>query len=279
MEKTWTVYMHTNKINNKVYVGITNQTTTSRWRLDGSGYLRKNKNCSYSQPKFAHAILKYGWDNFEHIVWAEGLTHDDACHAEKLLIAIWDTIKNGYNMTKGGEGTYGISHYGEDNPFYGKHHNEETKSLMSEFWKKYYKEHESWRCEIVYQFDMNGNFIREFKSLQEMERQTGIDHSVVARVCNGKLNYTHGYTWAYKKNVADLEQFKEDFLNRINEKKKNYSKHFRKPVSLYDLDGNFIECFESASALARQFNVHKDTVAWSCRHDGVFQGKFKCKYV
>ena len=36
---------------------------------------------------------------------------------------------------------------------------------------------------------------------------------------------------------------------------------------------------ESASALARQFNVHKDTVAWSCRHDGVFQGKFKCKYV
>ena len=103
MEKTWTVYMHTNKINNKVYVGITNQTTIGRWRLDGSGYLGKNKNGSYSQPKFAHAILKYGWDNFEHIVWAEGLTHDDACHIEQLLIAIWDTIKNGYNMTKGGE--------------------------------------------------------------------------------------------------------------------------------------------------------------------------------
>ena len=278
MEKTWTVYMHTNKINNKVYVGITSQDVKQRWR-NGKGYLKKRSDGSYVQTKFARAIQKYGWDNFEHIVWAEGLSHKDACNVEQLLIAIWDTIKNGYNITAGGEGAVGVINTGENNSFYGKHHTEETKALLSEFRKKYYKENDHCRCEIVYQFDMNGNFIQEFKSLQEMERKTGISHSVVARVCNGKLNYTHGYTWAYKKNVNDLEKFKEDFLHRIAKKKRNNSKHLRKPVNLYDLAGNFIASFESASELARQFNVHADTVAWSCRNDGVFQGKFKCKYI
>lgn len=277
MEKTWAVYMHTNKTNNKVYVGITCESVQKRWR-NGKGYLRKNKDGSFQQPKFARAIIKYGWENFDHIVWAEGLSHKNACKVEQLLIAIWDTIKNGYNITAGGEGTVGVSNAGENSSFYGKHHTEETKALLSELRKKYYEENDHYRCEIVYQFDMNGDFIREFKSLQEMERQTGISHSVVARVCNGKLNYTHGYAWAYKKNVSDLAKFKEDFLHRIAEKKKKCARRSSKPVDLYDLTGNFIAHFESASELARQFNVHKDTVSWSCRHDGVFQGKFKCKY-
>ena len=32
------VYKHTNKINNKCYIGITCQTVNQRWRLDGKGY-------------------------------------------------------------------------------------------------------------------------------------------------------------------------------------------------------------------------------------------------
>lgn len=131
MDKTYTVYIHRNKINNKCYIGITRQKANERWR-NGDGYLLKNNNGRYYQPKIARAINKYGWDNFEHIIWAENLSHDEACHAEKLLIAMWDTIKNGYNISTGGEGTTGISRYGEDNPFYGKHHNDDTKRKISE---------------------------------------------------------------------------------------------------------------------------------------------------
>jgi group I intron endonuclease len=126
VSKQYTVYIHRNKINNKCYVGITCQTVHERWR-NGDGYLIKNNNGQYSQPKIARAIKKYGWDNFEHIIWAENLSHDEACHIEKLLIAIWDTINNGYNITKGGEGTVGVIRCGADNPFYGKKHNDDTK--------------------------------------------------------------------------------------------------------------------------------------------------------
>lgn len=53
----YTVYVHVNKINGKMYVGITSQTVEQRWR-QGKGY----KHCVF----FYRAIEKYGWDGFEH---------------------------------------------------------------------------------------------------------------------------------------------------------------------------------------------------------------------
>lgn len=54
------VYIHTNKINNKKYVGQTCRDPIKRWGNDGSGYLKVNKKGKYQQPKFAFAIQKYG---------------------------------------------------------------------------------------------------------------------------------------------------------------------------------------------------------------------------
>ena len=57
------IYCHVNKINGKRYVGYTSYThnPNRRWR-DGLGYLNGHHKI------FASAILKYGWDNFEHII-------------------------------------------------------------------------------------------------------------------------------------------------------------------------------------------------------------------
>ena len=113
-EKKWCVYIHRNMINNKAYIGITSRNPEERWGNNGSQY---HKGCEIA---FKSAIQKYGWDNFEHIIWAEKLTEKEAKMWEIRLIALFKTnctkYKNpsyGYNLTDGGEGTIGYKHTDE----------------------------------------------------------------------------------------------------------------------------------------------------------------------
>lgn len=104
MNKNYCVYIHTNKINHKAYVGMTGLNPNERWGQKGQGYLKKKSNGEYSQPLIARAIIKYGWDNFDHIIFAENLSHDEANHIENILIDLFN-LRNpqfGYNVREGG---------------------------------------------------------------------------------------------------------------------------------------------------------------------------------
>lgn len=98
-EAYYYVYMHVNKTNNKKYIGITKTSLSKRWGKDGHQYLN-NK-----QPAFAQAIMKYGWDNFEHIILFENLTQEEACEKEIELISKFQTTNSdyGYNIQLGGQ--------------------------------------------------------------------------------------------------------------------------------------------------------------------------------
>lgn len=100
-EKKWCVYIHTNKINGKKYVGITSKNPPEkRWGKHGSRY----KDNVY----FWNAIQKYGWDNFKHEVILKNETLDFANKAEKCLIKTYNCrAPHGYNLTDGGDGTPG----------------------------------------------------------------------------------------------------------------------------------------------------------------------------
>ncbi len=93
---SYLVYKHTNLINNKVYIGITQQNTEKRWQK-GRGYKR--------QPHFRDAIKKYGWDNFKHEILFDNLSKEQAIEKEIELIAKYksNNRKYGYNISKGGE--------------------------------------------------------------------------------------------------------------------------------------------------------------------------------
>lgn len=99
--KTYCVYIHENKINGKRYVGQTCQKPEERWD-SGRGY----KTCTY----FYNAIQKYGWNEFEHIIFVDNLNKEEANEIEQYLIKFYDTMnpQNGYNLTKGGEGISGF---------------------------------------------------------------------------------------------------------------------------------------------------------------------------
>jgi len=100
-KQNWCVYLHTNKINGKKYVGITGQNPEDRWRRDGKGYR--------TQKYFWRAIQKYGWNNFKHEVVLYNETFKYACAVEKCLIKHYKSNdpRYGYNLTDGGEGVSG----------------------------------------------------------------------------------------------------------------------------------------------------------------------------
>lgn len=128
------VYIHTNKTNNKKYVGITKRNPLNRWK-NGAGYK--------GQPKFYRAICKYGWNGFIHEIIASNLTENEAKNFEILLIDKLDTISNGYNVSKGGDTGNNVSmteeerikrrimFSGEGNPRFGVKLSQETKDKIS----------------------------------------------------------------------------------------------------------------------------------------------------
>lgn len=130
---TYCVYVHTNKVNGKKYVGITSALDPNKRWGDGKGY-------STRQPAFHAAIRKYGWENFDHEILLTGLTHYMACKMESYYIEKLETYINehpdkGYNMTKGGEGkNKGRNCYSKDY----------QKRMYDEDPQKYITIHKSW---------------------------------------------------------------------------------------------------------------------------------------
>jgi group I intron endonuclease len=122
------VYMHIAP-NGKKYVGITKD-IRQRWCY-GNGY----KNHKY----FWKAIVKYGWDNFQHIILLDNLSAEQAKEYEKLFIALFNSNNPefGYNLTKGGDGISGYKHTKESKDKIGKASHErkrsqETRKRMSQ---------------------------------------------------------------------------------------------------------------------------------------------------
>ena len=54
------------------------------------------------------------------------------------------------------------------------------------------------QSKAVLQFTLDGNFIAEYHSMNEAERQTGISHGNISSVCTGLRNKAGGFVWKYK---------------------------------------------------------------------------------
>ena len=87
------VYRITNKINNKKYIGITNN-----YKRRFSEHKKK-----FSTSAIHRAIKKYGEENFIFEVVFSELSLEESCEKEIKLIQLENTlVPNGYNIAKGG---------------------------------------------------------------------------------------------------------------------------------------------------------------------------------
>lgn len=198
----YTVYMHRNKINNKVYIGITKQKCEERWRHGGFGYK--------TQIKFWRAIEKYGWDNFEHLILFENLSAEEASLKEKQLIVIYNSYKNGYNADLGGSIT---NHSPETlekmrQSMLGKKHTQETKDKIS-------ASKESEKIKVIC---VETNII--YPSIAEASKQSKVDASSIIKCCKGEMLHAGSYTWRYADKKL-FEKYKEKTEKRIDKSKKS----------------------------------------------------------
>ena len=186
-ENNYKVYIHINKTNGKRYYGITKQEPKKRWQ-NGKKY--------GNNDHFTNAINYYGWDNFDHIVIARGLTEEEAKWLEIELIREFDTTNRdkGYNITKGGEGTNGYKHTEETRKNIGKIHkgktlSEETRKKLSETMKG--KNNPSAKRIYCVELDMY------FDTVTEASEYVGCHRSNISSVLIGNRKTCKCYHWLY----------------------------------------------------------------------------------
>lgn len=194
---SYSVYVHTNKINGKLYIGITKQRVSDRWKR-GSTYK--------GNPHFYAAILKYRWDGFEHEVFASGLTEQEAKHMEELLIRELKTQdpKYGYNVTGGGDTPINATQEvrdkisaavkGEKHPCFGKHLSEETRKKISAS-EKGTKKPSIAKLKSIPVICVETNQV--YPSAKIAAQKTGVERTGITQAAKGHRQTAGGYHWQY----------------------------------------------------------------------------------
>lgn len=94
------IYKITNKINNKVYIGVTDNIKV-RFNNHKTRYLNK-KSREYNKSLY-RAFRKYGIGNFDFSIIEDNVSYKNAFEKEKYYISKYDSKEKGYNETIGGE--------------------------------------------------------------------------------------------------------------------------------------------------------------------------------
>lgn len=230
----FSVYKHTNKINGKVYIGITGQNVERRWA----------KGLGYKGMYFYNAIQKYGWDNFDHDIIATNLSEDQAVKMEIDLIAKYESNNRlkGYNVSPGGNWVAGshertgsknhksqkISVFDKDHNFIASYESQNLaakalgirrkgitkncegigstyKGYIFEYANKNYQKpfkyptgkHLNHRTTKINLLDENGNIIGSFDSIISAAKKYGVKANGIAKCCNGYLNTYAGRRWSH----------------------------------------------------------------------------------
>ena len=204
--KAYTVYGHCNLTNGKWYVGMTSQEPKRRW---GNGWGYKNNSRMWKD------IQESDWNkDWEHNILGKFENEQDALKYESFLIAMLDSVRNGYNTSsfdssnykhhkhseearrkmseaQTGEKNHMFGMTGEKHPNFGKHHSEESKNKIRE----------NTPSKPVIQYSMNGELIAEFPSVREASRQIGCHCQSICACCKGKYKSSCGYIWKYKEGI------------------------------------------------------------------------------
>lgn len=115
----------------------------------------------------------------------------------------------------------------------------------------------------VYQYNMEGYYLREFDSANEINQQIGANVNHLRECCLGKLKSYLGYRWSYEK---------VDRLQPINYKTNAIS------VVQFDKSWNYIKEWKSAMEIESILKIDKSSIGRCCKGKQETAGGYKWKY-
>ena len=242
MEKYY-IYKFTNKLNNMSYIG---QSINPEKRYKKHLYGRKTNLDTY----FDRAFKKYGEEIFDYKIIDSTTTPEKADELEKYYIKKYKTLRpHGYNILKGGREQRGawnskaISEYDlngnfiknyESASYYEnfvdsnyhrkgidrscikktRYKDKQFRYINDEKPAKYIKPLPNHRTKI-YQFDLDGNFINEYISLEEASKATNTRRTSISGCISGKNKTANNYVWSKTKEI-DINAINPKIISRIN---------------------------------------------------------------
>jgi group I intron endonuclease len=222
------IYVISNKINNKQYVGQAKNFKQRKQRHLYNTWNDNKKTRSYHMA-IHRAIRKYGEDAFTWEILEDNIPNEKMNELEMKYIAKLDTFNSGYNSNTGGSSSFGYRHDAETRKRMsisaknkppvsdatrerlskakrGRTHSKETLAKMravlnsSEVKARRVntlrENKKGWLA--VDQYTKTGEFIASYDSLVIACEKTGVHVSSICDVLKGRYLAAGGFIWTYK---------------------------------------------------------------------------------
>lgn len=222
------IYIITNTISKKIYIGQA-VNLSNRW----SGHKQALRRGNYCNTHLQRAWNKYGESAFEFkvLVYVENTSWLD--HFEDKFIEEYKSYdrKIGYNVLKSGRGYTDESREKQRQTKLKDPLTRERMIYASSFRKN---------KKPIIQYDMQGNFIREWDSISDAANHYNKTTGEISLVCKDKenKNSAFGFLWRYKDDKREVK----------------YKSSTKKEILQYK-DGELIKEWKSLADVIRHFNT------------------------
>lgn len=240
------IYQIENKINSKVYIGSSNN-IKRRWQKH-KALLRHNK---HPNSHLQAAWNKYGEDNFIFSI-IELCNIDSLLDREQYFINIRNPEYNQTLIAGKVEMTT------------------DRRMKLSRSITQAYKDGRMQKSiKTIYQYDLKGNYIREYASLGEASNTLNIPISNLSYAANGKCNIAGGYVWRF---------YKTEKLNVwFNRMGKPFTKepYKLKNIKIILINNNEHLVFKNAKEVSNIIGCSTSQVYNSIRRNSLLLNKYK----
>lgn len=283
------IYKIENKINGKIYIGQSIE-IERRWQ----------KHLVANDDFVIHrALKKYGKENFDFSI-IEECNSLELNNKEKYWIDYYNSlIPNGYNMIPGGAQELGLAkgkpvqQYDLKGNFIAEYPSAHQADYATGInyssicaccrGEKLYTKQYQWKylnsekkiIDIsqdikvqsetpIWQYDLNENFIREYKNFNEAAMSISSSKSALCNCLKGKSSSCAGYKWSYA-NSPILKRSKKSWNG--------------KKIGQFDKENNLIEIYNSAVEAYQKTGISNTSIGKVCNGKAKTAGDFIWKFI